>query len=445
MALRERLLRGQHGVVGAALWVVFLVLALLDVEPIPTYYYALAWYSALLVVDAWVARLRGGSLLVDRPLALLCLFAWSLPFWLLFELLNLRLENWYYVGTPRDAIAGRVFLVVSFTTVLPALFEVYDLVRTLGWFERVRTPRRRVSDGWRRGLFAAGWAMLILSMALPTVCYPLVWGFLVLLLEPFNRRPGWPSLLRDLERGRPSRLLQLLAAGLLCGVYWEVMNMPARARWIYTVPFFDAVLGVEMPPLGFIGFLPFALAAYSFLRCVEILGLSIPFERDARGPIVRVPPAARVFALPPAICALCLVAIQQLEDHTVDARAPRTRDLPSLTTREAAILELDGHVELSSFLGAVEDDEGRREVARRLIAPTERIDRIAAEARLAELRGIGTANVRLLGALGIGDVASLAGHDADELYHGLRRLGVDAAHVRPQRVRVWVRGARAAN
>ena len=45
--------------------------------------------------------------------------------------------------------------------------------------------------------------------------------------------------------------------------------MLASARWRYTVPFLGAAKVYEMPVLGFLGFAPFALAAfalYHFLR-----------------------------------------------------------------------------------------------------------------------------------------------------------------------------------
>mgnify|MGYP000090172661 CR=1 FL=1 len=63
---------------------------------------------------------------------------------------------------------------------------------------------------------------------------------------------GWSASLQalggafaELARGDWRRVWTWGLAALLCGLFWELMNMPARARWIYTVPFFDATLGVE--------------------------------------------------------------------------------------------------------------------------------------------------------------------------------------------------------
>ncbi len=447
MAIRlhiaERLRQGQHGLAGLVLLFLFIALALLEVEPVPTYFYVLAWYPALLVVDALVVKKTGTSLLVGRPLALLCLLGWSLPFWLLFEALNMRLENWYYINAPPGLLAGRIFLVLSFATVLPGLFEVYDLLCAHGWFERARLPRFRTGPALLRALLAAGALCLVLPLLLPRLFYPLVWLFLFLLLEPFNRRPGWPSLLRDLERGQPGRLLRLLAAGLCCGLFWEAMNVLARARWIYTVPFFDRTLGVEMPPLGFLGFLPFALEAYACVRALEILGLSVPFERGAGGPMAaRLHPAVRLLGLPALVSALSLLAIAGLESRSVDSTSPRVSGLSCGNRRETASLELLGLGDVRDFIAAAGAPGGIEELARRLMDDPARLERLLAEARLADLRGIGTCNACLLGQVGVVSVEALAASDPDELLAALRALGGRGERVRPERVRVWVRAAR---
>jgi hypothetical protein len=96
-----------------------------------------------------------------------------------------------------------------------------------------------------------------------------VWLAWPLLLDPLNRTLDRPSLLGDLEVGRRSRGLALLASGVLCGALWEGWNWLASARWSYTVPFLPQVKLYEMPVLGFLGFAPFALAVfalYQFLR-----------------------------------------------------------------------------------------------------------------------------------------------------------------------------------
>lgn len=437
--LQIRLRAGHHGVLGAVLWTVFLGLALAGVEPVRTYYYVLAWYPALLVVDAWVARKRGWSLLSDRPRALFGAFAWSIPFWLVFEAINLRVENWYYIGAPRDLLSGRIYLLLSFATVLPGLVLVFDLLGAYGWFDGLRMRPYRTTQSFRLRMMAVGWGMVILLLTFPGVFYPLVWVFPILLLEPLCRRPLWPSLLKDLGRGRLGRIARLLLSGLLCGLYWEVMNMAAGARWIYTVPFFDQTLGVEMPPVGFLGFLPFALAGYGFLRVLEIGGLSAPFEEDAVGPVdQRIPMALRALAFPGAVAVLSLIIVIRLEENTIDARAPAVEAISGIHRREAAILALRGAKECAEFVALGDAEGGVSEIARRLVVPEERVQRLLAEARLAIWKGLGTEHAGQLWRIGVRSVEDLRAADPEWLVAALQRLP-DGKRVRPQRVRVWCR------
>lgn len=259
------------------------------------------------------------------------------------------------------------------------------------------------------------------------------------MLEPLCRQPRWPSLLKDLERGRPGRIARLLLAGLICGLYWEVMNMPAGARWIYTVPFFDDTLGVEMPPLGFLGFLPFALAGYSFLRVIEILGLSTPTEAGIRGQIDnRVSPSLRLIGIPGVLAVLSLVIVIRLEEQTVDATAPSVESLSGIHRREAAVLALDGARECVELIAFAEAEGGVSKMARRLVVPEERVHRLVEEARLATWRGLGTEHAGRLWRVGIRSVDDLRAANPAQLTAALRELP-DGKRVRSQRVRVWCR------
>lgn len=441
--LRARLRRGQHGWVGAVALVGFTALAWLRVEPIATWYFVCAWYPVLLCLDAAVARRAGSSPLSDRPLALLSLACWSVPFWLLFELINVRLENWYYIGAPRDPLMGRILLIASFATVLPAIVLAKELLAAYGCFARASLPRLPVTRRSMLWLFGCGWLMLLLAMAWPRHCYPLVWGFVVLLLEPFNRRPRWSCLLRDLEHGRATDLLRWLVGGMICGLIWEALNMPARARWIYTVPLFDRVIGVEMPPIGFLGFAPFALEAWSFVRALEILGLTLPIEQNQRGPRVQLMHgAARLLVVPVVVSLFSIGCIRAVEAWTVDANAARLVDLRSVHPREAAALAIDGLTHADDLARSATTAGDIEALSRQLDVPTERVDEMVTEARVAALRGIGSDNARRLYAVGVGSVAELAASDPLDLYRRLVALDDGGRPVRPQRVRVWVLAAR---
>jgi len=127
------------------------------------------------------------------------------------------------------------------------------LIETLGWLRTARvtplawTPRKRAV------VLGLGVASVLLPLAWPDVFYPLIWGSVAFLLEPWNRDHARRSFLRDLERGEAGPFARTLLAGLVCGGLWELWNYWARTKWIYTVPGFEDVKLLEMPVLRFLG------------------------------------------------------------------------------------------------------------------------------------------------------------------------------------------------
>jgi hypothetical protein len=71
-----------------------------------------------------------------------------------------------------------------------------------------------------------------------------------------------PSIRNDLAAGNRTRLMNLLAGGLVCGFVWEFWNFWAGAKWKYTVPILPNVKIFEMPIAGFGGFPPFAVECF---------------------------------------------------------------------------------------------------------------------------------------------------------------------------------------
>jgi hypothetical protein len=85
---------------------------------------------------------------------------------------------------------------ISFSTVMPAVFETAELVRTFQWVERRGTgPAVSDSRAVIYGLFATGIAMMALTLLWPKYCYPFVWTSLALILEPTQSSLGHPSFL----------------------------------------------------------------------------------------------------------------------------------------------------------------------------------------------------------------------------------------------------------
>ena len=365
----------------------------LGIEPVATWSYDLSWWSAILLADSVVHLRTGASILRTRPRGFLGLAFASAPFWLLYECANLRLANWYYVGIPADLLTRTIGVYLSFATVLPGVLEIDSLIESFG--PRSVEPRTPVvlGAGLRSALLAAGLASLALPLLFPRTAYPLIWGAAFLLLEPVLAHRDGRSLLAGLVRGDRGPLARMLLAGLVAGAMWETWNWRSPAKWIYTVPLFEEGKLFEMPYLGFVGFLPFALGCHSFGRAL-VLARWIP-EWDPALPRTETR-SARVALVSLLFSALAIGAVNRF---TVHATQPTLADV--------------------SGLGA-------------------------GERKLMTVRGMGRRGLDWLAGAGIRSPAELAAQDPLELHGRIlaARAGPDPVPSVAE-VRVWVFGARA--
>jgi hypothetical protein len=403
------------------------------VEPFATWYYPLAWYPTLLAADA-VVRLRSGRwALASRPGAAASALAWSVPFWLFFEFVNFRVANWYYVFLPRTLGARWAGIVLSFATVLPAILLARELVRVFGVAERVRWRplRARVTPAT---IQATGLLFFVLAFLWPRLFFPLVWGGVTLVVDPWvYRRAPERSLLGMLERGRPATLLQLLLGGLAIGFLWEMLNARARGHWIYTVPGLEEVKLFEMPLPGFLGFPVLALDGWATWNALVLLRLApdASFADSAAGgtrPLVR---RRRVVAACLLATPACLAVLAGMDRWTVASLTP---DLGAVAVEAAAPLAASG---MDVF--ALASERPARVAGLASTEPAAAAGWIR-RARLAALRGIGVEHARWLEQVGVSSVERLADAEATSLTAALLRVGAPA--VREPRVRVWIRGAR---
>ncbi|PYP07820.1 MAG: hypothetical protein DMD56_14170, partial [Gemmatimonadetes bacterium] len=230
-----------------------------EIPPVPTWFYVLAWYPTLVILDEVVVVLGGESLLA-RPREPATMLWWSAVIWLVFEAINFRLRDWYYVFLPAGRLERWLGITVSLATVVPAVLLPERILDRLGVWRDLRSrsfalePRHWRIAGW------VGWGLLAAVLAFPRYLYPLTWGAVWLIAEPLlYRRDPERSLFADIARGSWGRIARLMAAGLFAGVLWESFNALARGRWIYTVPFLEHWKIFEMPLVGFLGFPFFAL------------------------------------------------------------------------------------------------------------------------------------------------------------------------------------------
>ena len=226
------------------------------------------WLGYILVMDALVLARAGSSLWTRSRRDFVLLFVTSAPAWWLFELVNQRTGNWEYLGantfTPLEYYA---LCTLSFSTVMPAVFETAELVRSFGWLQRFASCRP-VNPTGRLALvlLLAGLAMLSLTLLWPEFFYPLVWISLALIFEPVNRWLGRPNLLAWLQRGDWRPVLSLSLGALLCGFFWEMWNYWSWPKWIYHTPGAGFLHVFEMPLLGYGGYVPFALELFGLLN-----------------------------------------------------------------------------------------------------------------------------------------------------------------------------------
>lgn len=397
-----------------------------DIEAWNAVWYLPAWYGYLLVLDAWIDARGGRSFVGRRRGELVSMMLWSLPFWLLFEAYNLRLHNWYYVFGLRTLWGSVLMSTLAFATVIPACFFHAELLETFGFGRGQRWRRLPVSRNVLVLCLAAGAACALLPLVWPRWAFWMVWGGPFFVLEVVNYRSGAPSLLRDLEEGRPGRLLRLLLGGLLAGAAWELLNFWARTKWIYTVPGFEDSKVFEMPFAGFGGFPPLALSAFAFFSWVSGL------RGRAR---LAVAGAALAFSAWAAVAAM---------ERNVQSIRPVLSDLPGLG-RSAVESLRDAGIPTPERLDRAVRREGAPAVAARSGVPVPSVERAARHAALALHKGMGPRAARLLEEAGIDDVADLRAAHPPALVLLLRRLAAARGETAPrlEHVRVWVRAARA--
>jgi hypothetical protein len=236
----------------------------------------LCWWGYILAIDALLWKLRGDSPLSNRRREFWPQLPLSVAFWLIFEVYNLHLDNWSYVGLPAPWWEAALGCLVAFASIMPALFLTAVLIETWGVFDRFRLPPFHPSNRLLYSLLLLGFICLMTPILVPRgiahYLFAPVWIGCILLFEPVLYASGGDSLLRDLTEGRLQRILSLVMAGYVCGVLWEFWNYWATAKWVYTVPFTEDVRVFEMPLAGFIGFGPFAWEYAAMYATVRLLG-----------------------------------------------------------------------------------------------------------------------------------------------------------------------------
>ncbi|MBD3671766.1 MAG: mechanosensitive ion channel protein MscS [Gammaproteobacteria bacterium] len=256
-------------------------------------YYAFSplWWGFILVLDGITYRRSGGySLLASRPKTFFISAVVSLVGWCFFEYTDyFALGNWYYPQTDLPGLSHAsvvaIFL-IAYTTVWPAIFEWYTLLNTF--------PKLvgRYANGPKLALpgKTLTWIGLALIVAMVFWPYHFFWAQWIGAMAVFAGvliRAGIASPFSAMAAGNWSPVALIALASLINGLFWEIWNwgsvhldptLPATNPnyWVYDTPYVNVIhLFVEMPLLGFAGYLPFGIMVWvMFIWAGKVFGFN---------------------------------------------------------------------------------------------------------------------------------------------------------------------------
>jgi hypothetical protein len=268
--MKEKILRlnlyfGLFGLMFSA------ILLVLNVSFMKTWFFCFSWWSFILVMDSLNFRKRKASPLSDSVKTFLFSAFISVFVWLVFELFNLRVQNWTYHNLPPSIVERWLGYFVAFASVIPAMREISLFAQS--FFSKKGLPlfRIRATPALLKSWFFSGIILIILALAWPRLFFPFIWLCFIFLLEPINFWLKNKTLLEDVEKKDWTRFWSWLVAGLVAGFLWEFWNFWAGSHWEYFIPYLNFWRVFQMPVFGYTGFLPFALEVFALYQLLFAL------------------------------------------------------------------------------------------------------------------------------------------------------------------------------
>jgi hypothetical protein len=242
------------------------------------------WLGFILVLDSLNVARTGSSPLTRNWRGFVLLFLLSIPFWWLFEVLNLPVQNWVYLfdhpidtNTLNGWLEYHIYSSICFSTVLPAVLEIAGILAS---FAALR-PRLAPSDPGPRVqvrtaiiLMLVGVVGFILPTLSPYYAFGLLWLGVAFLLDPINNLARTKSALGHLRAGDWRFFVLMPLSALCCGFFWEMWNSLALPKWIYTIPLVESwhiPHLFEMPLIGYSGYLPFGVELFIMYQFALLL------------------------------------------------------------------------------------------------------------------------------------------------------------------------------
>jgi hypothetical protein len=259
-----------HGWIGFGLAVLFWILNWMLTGARTQWGFFPMWLGYCLAIDGLVFWRTGTSLLTRSRRKYIGLFLVSAPAWWVFELLNLRTQNWAYLGAEIFSAPQYFFwTTLSFTTVIPAVFGSAEFFASFDFVKRLKpglvigTDKKTTAS-----FFTVGWIMLTLILLYPKIFFAFIWISLYFILEPINIWLRNRSLANWTQKGDWRPVISLWLGVLLTAFFWEMWNYYSYPKWIYNVYWGNWLHVFEMPLLGYGGYLPFALELYALYHFV---------------------------------------------------------------------------------------------------------------------------------------------------------------------------------
>ncbi len=242
--------------------------------PIEHFTFVPLWWGFIFVLDGIVYKRNGGvSLISSKPNTMKLLAVSSAFSWFVFEYLNFFvLENWYYPNNKVLTNFGNIsWQLLSYTTVLPAIFEWYSLLKTFKGINNYykKGPSIKPSNLVQWVLLILGFILLLLMGYFPFILFWVLWVSLVPVLVPaMSISKLWNPFTAISEKGDWSFVILIAIATVVNGFFWEFWNFgsewfhdyaPTNPNyWKYAIPYLDKFhIFSEMPVLGYFGYLFF--------------------------------------------------------------------------------------------------------------------------------------------------------------------------------------------
>ena len=262
----------KWGIIGIILIILSQINFFLKIQPFADWYFPIIWIGYILIIDAVIYNINKKSLVNNHFFHFIGLFILSALFWHIFEILNLFTQNWNYIGADNLGSIKYIFKLISFSTVLPALFETTSLIKSIHLFDKVKLRKKyNLSKNFLFLMIFLGIISFFLPIFFPKFTFPLIWLSFFLILDPINYINNQPSIIGHIKNRNLKIPLSLLLAGIMLGFLWEFWNYWATIKWVYDVPFIGFFKIFEMPILGYLGYFPFAFELYSMYWFVRSL------------------------------------------------------------------------------------------------------------------------------------------------------------------------------